>query len=159
MRFFFIMKKVLMVCLGNICRSPLAQGILESKVNPDEIYVDSAGTAGYHVGNRPDTRSIKVAQKNGLDISHQTCRRFTVNDFNEFDFIYAMDFSNYQNILDLARTDADRNKVQMILNEIYPNSNRSVPDPYYGGESGFDDVYEMLEAACEVISGKLQNLN
>lgn len=159
MRFFFIMKKVLMVCLGNICRSPLAQGILESKVNPDEIYVDSAGTAGYHVGNRPDTRSIKVAQKNGLDISHQTCRRFTVNDFNKFDFIYAMDFSNYQNILDLARTDADRNKVQMILNEIYPNSNRSVPDPYYGGESGFDDVYEMLEAACEVISGKLQNLN
>lgn len=153
------MKKVLMVCLGNICRSPLAQGILESKVNPDEIYVDSAGTAGYHVGNRPDTRSIKVAQKNGLDISHQTCRRFTVNDFNKFDFIYAMDFSNYQNILDLARTDADRNKVQMILNEIYPNSNRSVPDPYYGGESGFDDVYEMLEAACEVISGKLQNLN
>ena len=153
------MKKVLMVCLGNICRSPLAQGILESKVNPDEIYVDSAGTAGYHVGNRPDTRSIKVAQKNGLDISHQTCRRFTVNDFNKFDFIYAMDFSNYQNILDLARTDADRNKVQMILNEIYPNSNRSVPDPYYGGGSGFDDVYEMLEAACEVISGKLQNLN
>ena len=148
-----------MVCLGNICRSPLAQGILESKVNPDEIYVDSAGTAGYHVGNRPDTRSIKVAQKNGLDISHQTCRRFTVNDFNKFDFIYAMDFSNYQNILDLARTDADRNKVQMILNEIYPNSNRSVPDPYYGGGSGFDDVYEMLEAACEVISGKLQNLN
>ena len=91
MRFFFAMKKVLMVCLGNICRSPLAQGILESKVNPDLVYVDSAGTAGYHVGEPPDSRSIKVSLKNGVNISHQTSRKFSVIDFDAFDVIYAMD--------------------------------------------------------------------
>ena len=149
------MKKVLMVCLGNICRSPLAQGILESKVNPDTVYVDSAGTAGYHVGNPPDTRSIKVARKNGIDISHQTSRKFYVDDFEKFDIIYAMDSSNYQNILNLSRNSKDREKVKMILNEINPNANKSVPDPYYGGERGFDDVYEMLDEACEIISNKL----
>ncbi|MAD97124.1 MAG: protein-tyrosine-phosphatase [Flavobacteriaceae bacterium] len=149
------MKRVLMVCLGNICRSPLAQGILEAKVDPDLVYVDSAGTAGYHVGNPPDPRSVKVARKNGLDISHQTCRRFSVEDFDAFDFIYAMDQSNYQNILNLARNANDAQKVKLILNEIDSNSNRSVPDPYYGGPSGFDNVYRMLDEACEVISNNL----
>lgn len=144
-----------MVCLGNICRSPLAQGILESKVDPDEVLVDSAGTAGYHVGNHPDPRSIAVARKNGLDISQQRCRRFSLDDFDNFDLIYAMDFSNYHNIINLARDASDEAKVKMILNEVNPGSNESVPDPYYGGDKGFDRVYQALDEACEVISAKL----
>ncbi len=155
MRFFFAMKKVLMVCLGNICRSPLAQGILESKVNPDLVYVDSAGTAGYHEGNPPDSRSIKVGLKNGIDISHQTSRKFNVDDFEKFDIIYAMDASNFQNIRRLARSKEDEQKVRMILNEVDNQANNSVPDPYYGGVRGFDKVYEMLDKACEIISNKL----
>lgn len=153
------MIKVLMVCLGNICRSPLAQGILESKVNPDYVFVDSAGTAGYHVGNSPDPRSIQVAQKNGLNIAHQTCRKFTAKDFDSFDQIYAMDSSNYQDILSLAKTDEHRQKVKMILNEIHPGSDKSVPDPYYGGNKGFDNVFNMLNDACEVISKKINDAN
>ncbi len=144
-----------MVCLGNICRSPLAQGILESKVNPDLVYVDSAGTAGYHVGNPPDPRSVKVALKNGLDISHQTCRRFSVEDFDVFDVIYAMDESNFRNIVKLARSKEDEQKVKMILNEVHPDKNDGVPDPYFGGSRGFDKVYAMLDEACEVISKNL----
>ena len=149
------MIKVLMVCLGNICRSPLAQGILESKVNSDTIFVDSAGTAAYHVGNLPDERSIEVARKYRINITQQRARKFTVNDFDNFDYIYAMDTSNYQNILMLARDKNDEAKVQLILNEIHPNTNKSVPDPYYGGQQGFENVYKMLDEACEIISKKL----
>jgi len=149
------MVKVLMVCLGNICRSPLAQGILESKVNLDKVFVDSAGTAAYHVGNLPDERSIDVAYKYGINITNQRARKFTVQDFDEFDYIYAMDISNYQNILILARDEEDENKVRLILNEIYPSENKSVPDPYYGGNQGFENVYQMLDEACDVISKKL----
>jgi len=149
------MVKVLMVCLGNICRSPLAQGILESKVNLDKVFVDSAGTAAYHVGNLPDERSINVAYKYGINITNQRARKFTVQDFDEFDYIYAMDISNYQNILMLARGEEDENKVRLILNEIYPSENKSVPDPYYGGNQGFENVYQMLDEACDVISKKL----
>lgn len=144
-----------MVCLGNICRSPLAQGILESKVDPDKVYIDSAGTAAYHVGNLPDERSIKVASKYGLDLRHQRARKFSVNDFDTFDYIYAMDSSNYQNILLLARNKKDEEKVQMILNEVYPNANKNVPDPYYGGTDGFEKVYKMLDDVCEIIARKL----
>ena len=144
-----------MVCLDNICRSPLAQGILESKVNLDEVFVDSAGTAAYHVGNLPDERSINVAYKYGINITNQRARKFTVQDFDEFDYIYAMDISNYQNILMLARAEEDENKVRLILNEIYPSENKSVPDPYYGGNQGFENVYQMLDEACDVISKKL----
>lgn len=144
-----------MVCLGNICRSPLAQGILESKVNLDKVFVDSAGTAAYHVGNLPDERSIDVAYKYGINITNQRARKFTVQDFDEFDYIYAMDISNYQNILMLARAEEDENKVRLILNEIYPSENKSVPDPYYGGNQGFENVYQMLDEACDVISKKL----
>ena len=144
-----------MVCLDNICRSPLAQGILESKVNLDKVFVDSAGTAAYHVGNLPDERSINVAYKYGINITNQRARKFTVQDFDEFDYIYAMDISNYQNILMLARGEEDENKVRLILNEIYPSENKSVPDPYYGGNQGFENVYQMLDEACDVISKKL----
>ena len=122
-----------MVCLGNICRSPLAEGILQSKVNKELVFVDSAGTAAYHVGNLPDERSIAVAKQYGIDISNQHARKFTEKDFVNFDVIYAMDKSNYQNIISLASSDEDVEKVKMILNESQPDKNYSVPDPYYGG--------------------------
>lgn len=145
-----------MVCLGNICRSPLAQGVLESKINKDEVLVDSAGTAGYHIGNLPDKRSIAVAQKHGINITNQRARQFSVSDFDRFDYIYAMDISNYQNVLMLARDKNDEAKVKLILNESYPEENKSVPDPYYGGDQGFENVYQMLDGACEIIIKKIQ---
>ncbi|PQJ78790.1 protein-tyrosine-phosphatase [Polaribacter porphyrae] len=148
--------KILMVCLGNICRSPLAQSILESKVNPDLVFVDSAGTAAYHIGNLPDKRSIKVARKYGIDITNQRARKFTAKDFDEFDVIYAMDDSNYRNILSLARDKNDEDKVKMILNESHPNKNLSVPDPYHGVNQGFENVYKMLDEACDFIVNKLK---
>ena len=148
--------KILMVCLGNICRSPLAEGILQSKVNPDIFQVDSAGTAAYHIGELPDERSIAVAKKYEIDLTNQRARKFTVKDFDAFDLIYAMDQSNFQNIIALARNDKDELKVKMILNEIKPNSNESVPDPYYGREDGFENVYRMLNDACELIAAKIQ---
>lgn len=144
-----------MVCLGNICRSPLAEGILASKVNPDEVFVDSAGTAAYHVGELPDPRSIQVARKYGIDLTYQRARKFTVNDFEKFDKIYAMDEHNYRNILSLARNKEDAKKVKMILNEVHLQQNLSVPDPYYGGDEGFENVYQMLDEACEVIAKRL----
>jgi protein-tyrosine phosphatase len=149
------MKKILMVCLGNICRSPLAEGILQSKVNKELVFVDSAGTAAFHVGNLPDERSIAVAKQYGIDISNQQARKFTEKDFLNFDVIYAMDKSNYQNIISLATSDEDLEKVKMILNESQPNKNYSVPDPYYGGEIGFEEVYKMLNKACDSINYKL----
>ncbi|MEN8776369.1 MAG: low molecular weight protein-tyrosine-phosphatase [Polaribacter sp.] len=148
------MKKVLMVCLGNICRSPLAEAILQSKVDSKEVLVDSAGTAAYHIGNLPDKRSIEVAAKYGLNINNQRARKFVEADFDEFDFIYAMDKSNYNNILLLAKNADDKQKVKLILNEI-SQDNHSVPDPYYGGDQGFENVYNMLDKACTVIANKL----
>lgn len=149
------MIKVLMVCLGNICRSPLAEGILKSKTNSSKIFIDSAGTAAYHIGNLPDKRSIEVAEKYGIDITKQRARKFTVKDFDTFDYIFVMDESNYQNVISNARDKTDENKVKMILNEIHPKRNLSVPDPYYGGNQGFENVYKMLDEACEVIFNKL----
>lgn len=140
--------KVLMVCLGNICRSPLAQGILEHKVG-DDYFVDSAGTAAYHIGNSPDRRSVAIAKDHGIDISNQKARQFKSSDFDKFDIIFAMDDSNYRDILSLARNQQDKQKVQMILNELYPKENRSVPDPYYGGIDGFQQVYNLLDNATD----------
>mgnify|MGYP001185244889 FL=1 len=141
-----------MVCLGNICRSPLAEGILKSKSN--NIIVDSAGTAGYHVGSRPDQRSIEIGLKNNIDITNQRARQFTSNDFDDFDKIYAMDNDNYSKIISLATNQDQIDKVDLILNEVYPNQFKSVPDPYYGGEKGFENIYNLLEKACEQIALK-----
>jgi protein-tyrosine phosphatase len=149
------MTKILMVCLGNICRSPLAEGILKSKLPDSEFIVDSAGTSHYHIGDLPDKRSIKVAEKYGLDISDQKGRQFSVNDFDNFDIIYVMDESNFENVIKLARNPEDISKVKYILNEIYPNQNHSVPDPYTGGLQGFDTTFKMLDEACEQIASKL----
>ncbi len=146
-----------MVCLGNICRSPLAEGILQSKVNSKHVFVDSAGTSGFHEGELPDNRSIEVAFKNNIDIKQQRSRKFVAEDFENFDLIYTMDESNYKDIIKLSDNENDKQKVKMILNESYPNQNLSVPDPYYGGDDGFKNVFQMLNDACEVIASKINN--
>ena len=141
-----------MVCLGNICRSPLAEGILKSKVSTNQIFIDSAGTGSWHIGELPDIRSIQVAKKNNINISNQRCRQFVVEDFDSFDLIYVMDKSNYQNVMSLTRNDSDKQKVKMILNSIYPGKNLDVPDPYYDKDHGFENVFEMLNEACDMIA-------
>lgn len=147
--------RILMVCLGNICRSPLAEGILKSKIFSDNVFVDSAGTSGHHEGELPDKRSILIAEKNGIDITNQRSRKFIISDFDNYDLIYAMDQSNYRDILSLARNDEDSLKVNMILNESNPGKNLDVPDPYYGGQKGFEHVFELLNDACEIIASKI----
>ncbi len=149
------MTKILMVCLGNICRSPLAEGILKSKVDSSKIFIDSSGTAGYHVGERPDSRSIAIAKEHGLDISDQRSRKFSISDFKEFDLIYAMDKSNYSDILSLATNQDEVKKVKLLLDEVNGDT-KEVPDPYYGGPDGFEKVYQMIDEACEVIVHRLK---
>ncbi|MCL4145904.1 UNVERIFIED_CONTAM: hypothetical protein GTU68_056930 [Idotea baltica] len=146
-----------MVCLGNICRSPLAEGILKSKVDSQKVFIDSAGTGGYHIGNMPDSRSIAVAKKYNIDITSQRCRKFRQSDFEEFDIIYVMDSFNRDDILSLARSDEDEAKVKMILNELFPNENVDVPDPYHDTERGFENVYQMLDKSCAIIANLLNN--
>ncbi len=148
--------RVLMVCLGNICRSPLAEGILQHKVNSGDLdwEVDSAGTGAWHAGELPDPRSQAVAKKNGIDITNQRARQFTTNDFESFDLIYVMDAENYYNVIKLAQSEDHKQKVMMIMNMAFPNENRRVPDPYYGGPNGFDDVFDMLDVACNAIIAK-----
>ncbi|QIE60697.1 low molecular weight phosphotyrosine protein phosphatase [Rasiella rasia] len=149
------MKKVLMVCLGNICRSPLAEGILKSKVDSNRIEVSSAGTGGWHVGELPDPRSIEVANAHGLDITDQRGKQFSTYDFEIYDHIFVMDKSNYRDVIKLATTPSEEKKVQLILEEIHPGEKRDVPDPYHGGDQGFKDVYNMLDAACDKIARRL----
>lgn len=147
-----------MVCLGNICRSPLADGLLRQKVSEDnlKVEVDSAGTSAFHAGDAPDHRMIETAKNRGTDISFLRARQFKSNDFHEFDLIYVMDQSNLKNVLSLAQNEADKKKVKLILNEI-SNSDAEVPDPYFGGQSGFEQVYDLLDEATEVMIEKIKN--
>lgn len=142
--------KILMVCLGNICRSPLAQGVLEKKILDKKLdwQVDSAGTSSFHIGSKPDPRSIQTAKKFAIDISKQRARQFREEDFNAFDLILAMDKSNYRDLLQIAPDEARAKKVKMILEYVYPNERRPVPDPYWD-DNGFEEVYNMLNEACE----------
>ncbi len=144
-----------MVCLGNICRSPLAEGILKSKVDPQKVQIDSAGTGHWHVGELPDKRSIAIGQKYDIDITDQRGRQFDPSDFEKYDTIYVMDNSNKEDLLALAKNDDHRAKVKLILEEIFPGENVDVPDPYFGGNEGFENVYRMLDEACEKIAKRL----
>jgi protein-tyrosine phosphatase len=151
--------KILMVCLGNICRSPLAEGILQDKLDPTRFSVSSAGTGSWHVGNPPDPRSIDIAQKRGLDISRQTAQQFKASFFDEFDLIYAMDQSNFSDLKALAKTPERLDKLSLILDAIFPGEGVDVPDPYYGGVSGFSEVYDLIDRACIAIAHKIDKKN
>ncbi len=155
----FALMKVLMVCLGNICRSPLAEGILRHKVEKAGLdwEVDSAGTSHYETGYPPHTLSQKLARSNGLDISKQQCRQFTEKDMQTFDKIFVMDDQNYKNIKRLSGPNWDENKVDFLMNELHPNQNMSIPDPYFGVEADYKKVYQMIDDACEVLIRKHSN--
>ncbi|UPQ79241.1 low molecular weight phosphotyrosine protein phosphatase [Flavobacterium azooxidireducens] len=147
--------RILMVCLGNICRSPLAEGILASKLPKNDFLVDSAGTGHWHVGNPPDKRSILTAEKNGIDITNQRGKLFKPSFFKEYDYIYVMDTNNYADVIKMAKNEDEKMKVQLILDELFPGENVDVPDPYHGIQSNFDQVFEMLDEACDSIANKL----
>jgi protein-tyrosine phosphatase len=153
--------KILMVCLGNICRSPLAEGILHHKVQQEGLswIIDSAGTNGYHVGEAPHRLSQKVALLNGIDISHQRSRRFTAADFREYDKIYAMAEDVIEEMQRIARKDFEATKVDLLMNELHPGRNMDVPDPWYGTEPGYHEVFAMINQACDKIVEKYRILN
>ena len=150
---------ILMVCLGNICRSPLAEGILQQKIKAAGLNwtVDSAGTNGYHVNEAPHRLSQKVAKKRGIDISKQVCRRFVIEDFERFDKIYVMAADVTDEMKELTGSKFDDTKIDLLLNELYPGENKDIPDPWYGPEAGYEEVFDMIEEACEVIIRKYKN--
>src|ERR1700712_26730 len=145
--------KILMVCLGNICRSPLAEGILKHKAKEAGLnwLIESAGTNGYHVGEAPHRLSQKVAKLNGIDICDQKARRFVKEDMDRYDKIYAMADDALDDIRRIAKEKYDPAKVLLFLNELYPGKNASVPDPWYGEEPGFHEVYRLIDEVCDSI--------
>ncbi len=145
--------KILMVCLGNICRSPLAEGILQDKAFKAGLHwsVESAGTNGYHAGEAPHRLSQKVALQRGIDISQQRARRFVTADFDRFDKIYAMAGDVIDDMKAIAGNKYQEKKVDLLMNELYPGKNKDVPDPWYGPEPGYHQVYDMIDAACDKI--------
>jgi protein-tyrosine phosphatase len=156
----FAVMKILMVCLGNICRSPLAEGILQHKSQLAGLdwVVDSAGTNGYHVGEAPHHLSQKVAKLNGIDISGQRARRFSGVDFDQYDKIYAMAGDVVEEMKRLAKKQFQAGKVDLLMNELVPGSNMDVPDPWYGTEPGYHEVYKMIDEACDRIISQYANL-
>jgi len=145
-----------MVCLGNICRSPLAEGIMLKLIKDHDlkITVDSAGTSNYHTGEAPDKRTVENARKHAIDLSNLRARQFSEKDFDAFDRILVMDKSNLKNVLALAKNNAHKEKVDLLLNSLHPGKNLEVPDPYFGGEQGFEDVFGMVYKVCGVIALK-----
>jgi len=144
-----------MVCLGNICRSPLAEGILRSKLDSDSYIIDSAGTGDWHVGNAPDDRSIKVGKENGVDISNLRGRQFTAQDLDDYDHLFVMDQNNYDDVIRKATAPDQKRKVRMMLDVLFPGERVDVPDPYQGDLSDFRKVYKMLDEACKELAEEL----
>ena len=142
-----------MVCLGNICRSPLAEGILLQKVKRAGLNweVDSAGTNGYHVNEAPHYLSQKVAKKHGIDISKQVCRRFVPADFERFDKIFAMAADVLEEMKQISGNKFNGEKVDLLLNLVHPGQNKDVPDPWYGPEAGYEKAFSLIEEACEML--------
>jgi protein-tyrosine phosphatase len=151
--------RILMVCLGNICRSPMADGLLRKKVKEHNlnVHVDSAGTANYHVGSAPDKRMIETAKSRGTNIDFLKARQFSSNDYLDNDIIYVMDKSNLENVLKLSQNNLENRKVKLILDELYPNQNKHVPDPYYGTSEDFMAVYDLLDNVTDVIIQKIKD--
>lgn len=151
---------ILMVCLGNICRSPMAHGLLEDKVKMQGLNwkVDSAGTSSYHAGEPPDTRAIQCMKKIGIDIEHYRSRPFTVEDFDNFDLIFCMDKSNLRNVLALAKNKEQAAKVKLLLHEIPDELEEEVPDPYYGALNGFEEVFKLLDRATQWVIRNYSNM-
>lgn len=145
------MSKILVVCLGNICRSPLAEGVLLHLLEKHQlnIVIDSAGTSNYHIGEAPDSRTVANAKKHNIDLSPLRARQFVRSDFDKFDKIFVMDKSNRRDVLNLARHESDIAKVDFFLNLLFPGSDIEVPDPYYGGEEGFEQVFNLVWQASE----------
>ena len=148
--------KILMVCLGNICRSPLAEGILQDKAWKAGLpwSVESAGTNSYHIGEAPHPLSQKVARLNGIDICKQRKRKFVAEDFNRFDKIYAMSADVIDEMKSIAKKNFEKNKVDLLMNELFPGQNVDVPDPWYGPEQGYHQAYKLIDEACEAIIKK-----
>jgi protein-tyrosine phosphatase len=151
--------KILMVCLGNICRSPLAEGVLKDKIKKAGLnwQVDSAGTGAHEVGCTPHYLSQKIAKQHGIDISDQQCRQFKKEDILHYDKVYALDIENYYDIKKISGDDWDETKVDLLMNEVYPGENVEVPDPWYGTEKNYHEVYAMIDKACDAIIEKLKN--
>lgn len=147
-----------MVCLGNICRSPLAEGILRHQAAEAGLdwEIDSAGTSGHDPGGPPHQFSQKVAAGKGIDISAQQCRQFTKNDFDHFDLIYVMDRDNYEAVKRIAGEKWNADRVRFLLDELHPGKEEEVPDPWYGGESGYHHVYDLIYQACAQLIHRYQ---
>ncbi len=145
------MQKILFVCLGNICRSPLAEGIMLKLISDKNLTleIDSAGTSNFHAGEKPDNRTVLNAKKHGVDLTRLRARQFSEKDFDDFDAIYVMDKSNMTNVLAHAKNKEQEQKVELFLNTLFPNQNMEVPDPYFGGEEGFEDVFNLIYSTCE----------
>jgi len=148
-----------MVCLGNICRSPMAEGIMRAKIEKYKLdaEVDSAGFESFHTGDPPDFRATREMKRHGIDISGQHSRLFRKTDFDDFDRIYVMDNVNFQDVKSMSSSPDQMLKVDYILNVTHPGSNKAVPDPYYGGEDGFARTFQLLDSATELIALELKN--
>ena len=157
----YLRMKILMVCLGNICRSPLAEGILLQKIKAAGLdwQVDSAGTNGFHDQEAPHLLSQKVAQKRGIDISHQRSRRFVLQDLDRFDLIYVMAEDVRSEMIRKAGKQFQPQKVALLMDLVYPDQNRDVPDPWYGPEAGYHEVFDMIDSACDSLIKKFQLTN